>query len=148
MHVEINAYLEVLRLTLDSALCMLIWLVQIVIYPSFLYVDKQKIKDWHTRYTRKITYFIAPLLFLQTGVIAYQIVLTDLTYIIDGVFLGIIWINTFFIAVPIHNQVDQAANPEDLFSKLIRVNWWRTLAWSVLFLLSVGRSLVYCLQYN
>ena len=140
--------MELIRLSIDSGLCVLIWLVQIIIYPSFLYTDKQKMDVWHLRYTRKITYFIAPLLFLQTGIIAYQILFEDLSFLIDGVFLGIIWINTFFIAIPIHNAIDRDESIEGNIQKLIKVNRWRTMAWSALFLLSFWRVLDYFVLSN
>lgn len=136
--------MELIRLAVDAGLCVLVWLVQVIIYPSFLYTDRQKLKEWHARYTRRITYFIAPLLFLETGIIAYQIVFEDLSFLIDGLFLAIIWSNTFFVAVPIHNAIDRNHNIQQNIRKLISVNRWRTLAWSALFLLALGRGIASC----
>ncbi|MEL6803956.1 MAG: hypothetical protein AAFO91_09270, partial [Bacteroidota bacterium] len=51
-----------LRLVFDSAALVLIWLVQLVIYPSFLYMDKQDFLVWHPIYTRKVTWVVMPIM--------------------------------------------------------------------------------------
>lgn len=135
--------MELIRLAIDTGLCVLIWLVQVIIYPSFLFTDRQKVREWHPKYTRKISYFIAPLLFIQTGVIAFQALFDNFSFLIDALFLSIIWVNTFFIAIPIHNAIDRSESVEDNILKLISINKWRTLAWSALFLLSCWRVLGY-----
>ena len=134
--------MELIRLSIDTGLCMLIWLVQLIIYPSFIYIDRQKMNYWHSLYTRKITYFIAPLLFLQTGMIVYQILFETLYYLIDGLLLSIIWFNTFFVAIPIHKAIDRKQSRAFNILKLIKINRWRTAAWTVILLLSLWRILL------
>lgn len=134
--------MEWIRLSVDSGLFILVWLVQIIIYPSFLYIDREKLNYWHRLYTGKILYFVAPLMFIQTGVIALQILSDPLIFLLDGFFLAMIWINTFLLAIPIHNSIDQGENVDKSISKLLQVNRWRSWMWTALFLLSVGRILL------
>lgn len=134
--------MEWIRLSVDSGLFILVWLVQIIIYPSFLYIDPEKLNYWHRLYTGKILYFVAPLMFIQTGVIALQILSDPLLFLLDGFFLAMIWINTFFVAIPIHNSIDQGENVDKSISELLQVNRWRSWMWTALFLLSVGRILL------
>ncbi|WP_026950496.1 hypothetical protein [Algoriphagus mannitolivorans] len=131
--------MEWIRLSVDSGFFVLIWLVQVIIYPSFSYMDREKFNSWHQLYTQKILYFVGPLLFVQTAVIGLQILFDPLGFMVDGILLGIIWINTFFFAVPIHNAIDRGEDIESNIQKLLRVNRWRAILWTVLLLLSLGR---------
>lgn len=134
--------MEWIRLSVDSGFFVLIWLVQVIIYPSFRYIDKEKLYHWHGLYTRKILYFVGPMLFIQTGVIALQILFEPLLFLVDGLILAGIWINTFFIAVPVHGELDRGANPKETVEKLLRVNRWRALGWTALFIFSLVRAFV------
>lgn len=134
--------MEWIRLSVDSGLFVLIWLVQAIIYPSFRCIDRAKLNYWHQQYTRKILYFVGPLLFVQTAVIALQVLFDPLVYMVDGLLLGVIWINTFFIAIPIHNAIDRGESLEKNILKLLRVNRWRAFLWTALLLRSVVRALV------
>ena len=135
--------MEWIRLSVDSGFFVLIWLVQVIIYPYFKYMDGEKLKFWHQSYTRKILYFVGPMLFVQTGVIALQILFNPLVFLVDGLILVGVWINTFLFAVPIHDDLDRGGDPIDTIDRLLRVNRWRALGWTALFLLSLGRALVY-----
>ena len=131
-----------IRLSVDSGLFILVWLVQVIIYPSFLYIDREKLNYWHRLYTGKILYFVGPLMFIQTGVIALQLLFDPLIFLPDGLLLIGIWINTFFIAIPIHEAIDRDETVEGHLPKLLRVNRWRAWMWTGLVLLSVGRILL------
>jgi len=39
--------IPLIRLLFDFGLLVLIWLVQLVIYPSFLYYEQDNLKRWH-----------------------------------------------------------------------------------------------------
>ncbi|GMQ30956.1 hypothetical protein [Algoriphagus confluentis] len=131
-----------IRLSVDSGLFILVWLVQVIIYPSFLYIDRERLNYWHRLYTVKILYFVGPLMFIQTGVIALQLLFDPLVFLLDGLILGGIWINTFFIAVPIHEAIDRDETVEGHLPKLLQVNRWRAWMWTGLVLLSLGRTLL------
>ncbi|KPQ18035.1 MAG: hypothetical protein HLUCCX10_05880 [Algoriphagus marincola HL-49] len=134
--------MEWIRISVDSGLFVLIWLVQVIIYPSFLHVDREKLNYWHQVYTRKILYFVAPLMFIQTGVIALQFLFNPFIFLLDGLLLAMVWINTFFIAIPIHNAIDREERIDANILKLLQVNRWRAWLWTALFLLTVGRLLI------
>jgi hypothetical protein len=119
-----------------------VWLVQVIIYPSFAHIAKEKLSFWHRRYTQKILYFVGPMMFVQTGLIAWQILGDPLAYLADGLLLVGIWINTFLIAIPIHEEIDREDSLEGHLPKLLRVNRWRSWMWTGLFLISVSRVLV------
>lgn len=133
-----------LRCMVDFGLLTFIWSVQLVIYPSFMYFNKNDLLKWHPKYTQLVTYIVAPLLFMQTGLIAYQFLNIINFYSIASLILcGFCWLSTFFWAIPLHQQLE---NGNELFStckQLIQMNWLRTIAWSLLWILSFTQFILW-----
>ena len=134
--------MDAIRLSVDTGLFILVWLVQVIIYPSFDQIAKEKLMYWHRLYTQKILYFVGPMMFIQTGLIAWQILGDPLAYLADGLLLAGIWVNTFLIAIPIHEKIDRDDSLDGHLPKLLRVNRWRSWMWTGLFLISLGRVLL------
>ena len=44
----------------DFGMCVVLWLVQLVIYPSFLRVDSNDFLAWHKAYTSRVSFVILP----------------------------------------------------------------------------------------
>ena len=127
-----------IRLLLDFGLLVLIWLVQLVIYPSFLYYEQNNLKRWHEKYTQKITYVVLPLMMGQLIITTVHLYDNFSTFTL-GSFLIIIalWIMTFLIFVPLHSKISNNENNLSSIHQLIRLNWIRTLLWSGLFVSSL-----------
>ena len=64
---------EILRILFDVGLLVLIWMVQLIVYPSFLYYTHEQLVVWHTRYVKQISLIVIPLMFGQTLVSGYQL---------------------------------------------------------------------------
>jgi hypothetical protein len=116
----------------------LAWLVQAIIYPSFQYIDRQKLVSWHNRYQRSISYFVLPLMLLQIA-ISFLLMIDNWKFlnIIHFTLILIIWLSTFLQAVPLHGRI---ANQEELnvtIPKLVKVNLLRTLLWTATFMISL-----------
>jgi hypothetical protein len=52
-------------------LIVLIWLVQLVIYPAFASIAPERFARWHARYTRTVTWIVAPLMLGQAGLLGW-----------------------------------------------------------------------------
>lgn len=130
--------LTTLRFSFDTAALVLIWLVQLVIYPAFLHFRMNEFLIWHPRYTRRVTFVVMPIMLGQLGVYLYSS-LIDASW---GIWLNLTlilgaWAITFFRAIPLHSALDESSDHRSLSAKLIAVNWWRTLLWSIVWLLSL-----------
>ncbi len=126
------------RLVVDFGLLVLIWLVQLIIYPSFLYTAESEFKGWHYRYTGLITLFVAPLMFGQIGIYAGLLFLAMTWDIWAGVFLtGVAWLATLILSVPCHDQMQKAGYDRTVILRLVRTNWIRTAAWTAVFALTL-----------
>ena len=49
-----------LQIIVDSGLFVLIWLVQLIIYPSFRYTKEAYFVQWHARYTLLMGLVVSP----------------------------------------------------------------------------------------
>jgi len=47
------------------------------------------------------------------------------------------WINTFFYAVPLHNKIAASEAVIKSAEALVKVNWFRTIGWSLVFLIGL-----------
>ena len=131
--------LEIIRLLFDAGLFVLIWMVQLVIYPSFTFYNPNNLKRWHDKYTKQITFIVLPLMLGQLASIGVQL-WEDVTWytLLSGVLVFLLWGSTFLKFVPLHNCITSGDFERKTLEDLILYNWGRTVLWSLLFLISVG----------
>jgi hypothetical protein len=87
--------------------------------------------EYHIAHTKNITIIVLPLMLLELSTSILLINQDKSMISILGLCLvGIVWASTFFLQVPIHNQL--ALNFDlSLIDKLVYTNWIRTIAWSI-----------------
>lgn len=131
-------YCMIWKLLVDFGLVVLIWMIQLVVYPSFTYYAEADLVNWHTKYTTAISIIVMPLMLSQVGLHGLGL-MNDFNWLklICAVLIGLTWVNTFFFAVPLHNQIAANQNVLEAAHGLVRVNWYRTGLWSLVFLLSI-----------
>ena len=126
--------LELARHLSDCSLFILIWIVQLTIYPSFQFMSAEQLIDWHAKYTERMAWIAGPLILLQTTIISIQIVLEISTiHILSGFIVGVAWILTYFVSIPLHRTIREDGGSPVALRKLVHTNWYRTICWSVLF---------------
>ena len=52
-------------------LVVLIWLVQVIIYPAFADIAPQRFTRWHAGYTRALTWIVMPLMLGQVALLGW-----------------------------------------------------------------------------
>jgi hypothetical protein len=119
-------------------LVVLIWVVQLVIYPAFREIAEDRFIAWHARYTKTITWVVGPLMFAQALAIAL-LMRTEFRSAVGlaGLCVLLAWLATAFIAVPIHNRLATGFNVIQI-NRLVRTNWVRTAAWTIAFAAIAG----------
>lgn len=131
-----------MKLLFDFGLVILIWIVQLIIYPSFAYYQEKDLLIWHQKYTQLITIVVLPLMVGQLGLHIYGLTkLANATTILPLVLVISTWIITFVWAVPLHNKIDQAIDLPNTIKKLVSINWYRTILWSIVFITSLMLSI-------
>ena len=130
--------LDFARILIDFGFLVLIWAVQLVIYPSFSYYSSANLFNWHKKYTKRVTIIVLPLMFSQLIITIIQLWnIQDWYTIISLLVLVILWLLTFLIFVPLHQSIDNNAPIENVCFKLESKNWIRTLLWTLLFTISI-----------
>ncbi|WP_025743870.1 hypothetical protein [Aquimarina pacifica] len=134
MYIEI---LQVLQFVVSTGLLVLIWIVQLIIYPSFSYFNESNLFRWHGTYTPRIGFIVVPMMLTQLTLAIYS-VLQEPTFIsvLLCILVGIVWLSTFLQFVPMHQKISNQNVDTNLLDRLTRLNWLRTIVWSLIFLLS------------
>lgn len=120
--------LLLLNIILSVIMTGIIWLVQIVIYPSFQHALSA---DFHKHHVKSIGPIVAPLMTIELiALICLLLQYQDWILISSAACLVVIWISTFFIQVPIHNHIRQNMTISAI-KRLILTNWIRTIFWTL-----------------
>lgn len=137
------ALLDELRPFFDLGMGLLIWLVQLIVYPSFAYSSPESFKSWHFRYTGLITIFVLPLMFGQSGIYLASAWLAGRWHDWSGVVLvAACWAATFLLSVPCHDGLQKNGFDLAVVQRLVRTNWIRTIAWSTICVIDIAVGLV------
>lgn len=127
-----------LRTLIDFGMVVVLWLVQLVIYPGFLTCDLTKLVEWHRSYTNRVAWIIIPLMFAQLPLVAWLTwrAPTEANLAALGCLLAS-WLLTFAVAVPLHRKIDKGDTSSETIQRLIKTNWPRTMLWTAVFLLGM-----------
>ena len=131
--------IEITRLVLDVGLLVLIWMIQLIVYPSFLFYTAKELIAWHKMYTKAIALIVIPLMLGQLSIIIYQVFLVQNTYTLTSIILVVfLWGITLLKFAPMHQQISEGNTHEQLLKKLVQNNWIRTLIWTILCAMSAA----------
>ncbi len=125
------------RLLIDFGLVVLIWMVQLIVYPSFQRYTPENLQVWHSTYSRRISIIVIPLMLAQLFLYISYILREPNFYSFTGcALISAVWLITFLFFVPAHQRISKGGSGS-IVDKLEQVNWWRTLIWSLVFVLSL-----------
>ncbi len=128
---------ELLKLATDVGLVVLIWMVQLVVYPSFCHFGKEGFDRWHHIYMRNITFIVLPLMLGQlilSGYLLYSSGFAALN-IVDLLLVGSMWLSTALYYKPLHEKLVERKFDVPLRKQLTKTNWWRVVVWTIIVLL-------------
>ncbi len=133
-----ETWLLILNLAVTAALFGLIWIIQLVHYPSFAFIDPRDFKAFHQLHTRNISFFVAPMMVLELSLAVVLLIAVSASEAYWGhLLLNLaLWVSTFFVQVPLHGRL---ASGKDIavIHRLTRTNWMRTVLWTVKLLLAL-----------
>ena len=125
----------------DFGLVILIWMTQLIVYPSFTYYSESELVTWHSKYTTAISLIVMPLMLGQVVLHGLGL-LNDFSWLrlVAAVLIALAWVNTFFYAVPLHNKISANVDVLNAADQLVKINWYRTALWTLIFLISLLTS--------
>lgn len=123
------------RESIDLAMLIFLWIVQVIIYPSFKKISKNSILSWHKIYQTRVCLIMGPIMLLQIYGITIDAVNTiSSVTILRCLLLVTSWLLTIFISVPLHRKIERNQNIEHSIDKLIQTNLPRTFSWTAIYL--------------
>lgn len=132
--------IEVHRLAIDFGLMVLIWMVQLLIYPGFEFLNKDTFHSWHRKYARNMTFIVAPLMFTQVFMVIYYFYYYPQQFLPNVIYASLValtWITTFIIFIPLHKKLDNEPHNVKTCCKLTQRNWIRVFLWTGIVLLDL-----------
>lgn len=111
-----------------------IYFVQIVHYPLFSEIGPGEFHNYEQSHVNRTTIVVLPMMFLELttalallhyrppGIASYW-------FWLGLILLAVIWLSTFLLQVPMHNQLSQGFSHK-AHNFLVVSNWLRTIAWS------------------
>jgi len=123
--------LLIVHLAITWALVGLIWTIQIVHYPLLKNVGPHEFVPYHHRHMALITWVVGPLMLAELGSAGLLLYFGErsLLFGVSLGTLGLAWASTAFSQIPLHQNLASGYH-SDTIDRLVRTNWWRTLAWT------------------
>lgn len=127
-----NFELTFLNLICAAIMCGVIWVIQILHYPSFDFIDLAKFLEFHHLHSARISYIVAPIMIIELlrSAILFLNNSSAKLLLVNLVLVILIWLSTFFLSVPLHNKLAQGPNLE-VIKSLVQTNWPRTILWTI-----------------
>lgn len=109
----------------------LIWLVQLVHYPSFAFIGEKSSVKFHQMHVSRITWIVGPMMVLEliSGIALLVGAQMAAFSVVNMAFLILIWTSTALVSVPIHNKLAEKLEVP-VIQKLVTTNWIRTICWT------------------
>jgi hypothetical protein len=127
-----------LALPLDFGLFLVLWLVQLIIYPGFYYSADTTFIDWHVSYVKRIMLFVLPLMAGQLTIHAASFYAApSLPEALILLFILIAWTISLAWSAPCHKKLHEQGRSEKIIKSLLLSNLLRAICWTVVFLLSL-----------
>jgi hypothetical protein len=126
------SFLALANIALGWGLLVLIWLVQIIIYPGFGRISRDAFCDYHRWYTLRIGAIVTPLMVGEVMAVAAWLGIRPHHPGVQfcALAVAVVWGSTFALQVPIHRRLQHGKDPA-LIQRLVATNWIRTTAWSL-----------------
>ena len=125
--------IEYIHLISTSMMVAIIWIVQLLHYPTFKFIDQSKYEVFQGFHMRRISYLIIPIMLIELGSGVVILILNSTLYSPFGfsmLLLVFIWVLTALLFSKVHSSLLKGFN-EVSIDKLINFNWIRTISWTV-----------------
>ena len=111
----------------------LIWCIQWVHYPSFLWVDSRRFDTFVEFHARRISHIVVVLMSVEllTAVVLWFLSSSETwLWTLNILSVVFIWLSTYLLSVPCHKSLYFQKNKAIIY-KLIWTNWPRTVLWTL-----------------
>jgi hypothetical protein len=124
----------------SSIMVGVIWVIQLVHYPSFNYVEKQRYSNFQSFHMMRISYVVIPVMLaelLTLVLLIYTMDEIEIALVLSGTILLMIWFITAIFFSSAHQKLTLGYD-KSVVRDLIKMNWSRTLLWTFRLILLVA----------
>ena len=132
-----NNFVLLGHLIFTSIMTGVIWVIQIVHYPSFHFIEKELYTAFQKFHMNKISIIVIPIMLAEliTGMMLFLDKSSKSPFLIlSFVILILIWLITGVFFSKAHNEL-MTGYQELVVNQLVVMNWIRTLLWTLRLLL-------------
>ena len=132
-----NNFVLLGHLIFTSIMTGVIWVIQIVHYPSFHFIEKELYTAFQKFHMNKISIIVIPIMLAEliTGMMLFLDKSSKSPFlIVSFVILILIWLITGVFFSKAHNEL-MTGYQELVVNQLVVMNWIRTLLWTLRLLL-------------
>ena len=124
--------LQTTHLTSTSIMVGVIWVIQLVHYPSFKYVKESDFIIFQKYHMNNISYIVFPVMLIEliTSLLIFFSGEKSFFFMLSLFCLFLIWVITVGLFTKFHNILKEGKDLK-MIKKMIRANWIRTLLWTL-----------------
>ena len=126
-----QSILLLIHLISTSLMVGIIWVIQVVHYPSFHYIGNSRYISFQKFHMERISYIVIPVMLVES-ISGFFLIYDELNPIllISMVLLLSIWMLTAFFFSSLHQKL-VSGYEEETVRKLVKINWIRTALWTL-----------------
>ena len=110
-----------------------IWIIQLVHYPSFHFIERNQYTTFQRFHMSRISYVVIPAMVTELFTLILIIISIDQVnpiILASALMLIVIWLMTAVFFSGVHQKLTLGYD-QTVVEKLIKLNWGRTLLWTL-----------------
>ena len=114
-----------------------IWIIQLVHYPSFHFIELKQYTTFQTFHMSRISYVVIPAMLTELFTLILIVISMDqidTLVLASAILLIFIWLMTAVFFSGVHQKLTLGYD-QTVVDKLVKLNWGRTLLWTLRLLL-------------
>ena len=114
-----------------SVMVGVIWVIQLLHYPSFHFINEKKYIEFQHFHMQRISFIVIPVMLIElaSALLLSYFFRSSLTIILLALVLGI-WAITFIFFTNMHQKLTEGYD-HSIVDRLVQINWSRTALWSL-----------------
>ena len=123
----------IIHLIATSVMVGVIWIIQLVHYPSFHFIELNQYTTFQRFHMSRISYVVIPAMLTELFTLILIIISMDqVDHIIlaSALLLIVIWLMTAVFFSGVHQKLTLGYD-QVVVEKLVKINWGRTLLWTL-----------------
>ena len=123
----------ILHLIATSVMVGVIWVIQLVHYPSFHFVELKQYTPFQRFHMARISYVVIPAMLTELFTLILIVISMDqidTLIVASAILLIFIWLMTAVFFSGVHQKLTLGYD-QTVVDKLVKLNWGRTLLWTL-----------------